>query len=162
MLKVENLTQGTTVVERGRIADNAWTRFKGLIGVRELAEGDGLAIIPCSGVHCMFMSIPIDVVYVDKEDRRRSVGREYEAVGCGSHAPGCALRNRAADRDDRPHPHPDGRPASSGLLTRGNYQLAPTRPRNLFRGNWSGRWTRSIPFVRREPCQALEGIDRHA
>jgi len=69
MLKVENLTQGTTVVERGRIADNAWTRFKGLIGVRELAEGDGLAIIPCSGVHCMFMSIPIDVVYVDKEDR---------------------------------------------------------------------------------------------
>jgi hypothetical protein len=69
MLKVNNLTRAVTLVERGRVADNAWTRFKGLIGVRQLADGDGLAIIPCSGVHCMFMSIPIDVLYVDGQDR---------------------------------------------------------------------------------------------
>jgi uncharacterized membrane protein (UPF0127 family) len=69
MLRVENRTRGSVLVESGKVADNVWTRFKGLIGVRELAEGDGLAIVPCSGVHCMFMSIPIDVVYADKGDQ---------------------------------------------------------------------------------------------
>jgi uncharacterized membrane protein (UPF0127 family) len=66
MLRVENQTRGVVLVERGRVADNFWTRFRGLIGVRNLPPGDGLAIVPCNGVHCMFMSIPIDVVYVDR------------------------------------------------------------------------------------------------
>jgi uncharacterized membrane protein (UPF0127 family) len=69
MLHVHNQTRDTILVERGRVANNAWTRFKGLIGVQELPRGDGLAIIPSSGVHCMFMSIPIDVVYVDRDHR---------------------------------------------------------------------------------------------
>jgi uncharacterized membrane protein (UPF0127 family) len=69
VLHVENQTRSTILVESGRVANNIWTRFKGLIGVRDLPQGDGLAIIPCNGVHCMFMSIPIDVVYVDRDDR---------------------------------------------------------------------------------------------
>ncbi|MGC8827271.1 MAG: DUF192 domain-containing protein [Anaerolineae bacterium] len=69
MLRVVNLTRNTVLVENGRVANNAWTRLRGLIGVRHLAPGDGMAIIPCRGVHCMFMSIPIDVLYVDKGDR---------------------------------------------------------------------------------------------
>jgi len=69
MLHVENSTRGAVLVERGRVANNIWTRFKGLIGVRDLPAGDGMAIIPCSGVHCMFMSIPIDVVYVGQDDQ---------------------------------------------------------------------------------------------
>ena len=69
MLEVHNKTRNVNLVRHGKVANNAWTRFKGLIGVRELSDGDGLAIVPSSGVHCMFMSIPIDVVYVDKADR---------------------------------------------------------------------------------------------
>jgi uncharacterized protein len=69
MLKVKNLTREVTLVRRGRVADNRWTRLKGLIGVRDLPKGDGLLIKPCKGVHCMFMSIPIDVLYVDGDDR---------------------------------------------------------------------------------------------
>ena len=69
MLQVNNLSKDVTLVERGRVADNRWTRLKGLIGVKELPKGDGLLITPCSGVHCMFMSIPIDVLYVDNLDR---------------------------------------------------------------------------------------------
>ena len=89
MLHVDNRTQGVVLVDRGKVANNVWTRFKGLIGVRHLPEGDGLAIVPCSGVHCMFMSIPIDVLYVDKEDRvvgldpnmkPWAVGRPYRGV----------------------------------------------------------------------------------
>ena len=37
MLQVENLTRGARLIERGRVADTMWTRFKGLMGVRELA-----------------------------------------------------------------------------------------------------------------------------
>jgi uncharacterized membrane protein (UPF0127 family) len=69
LLEVHNQTRDISLVDRGKVANNAWTRFKGLIGVRELPDGDGLAIVPSSGVHCMFMSIPIDVIYVDKTDR---------------------------------------------------------------------------------------------
>jgi uncharacterized protein len=69
MLTVENVTRGVPVADHGRVANNPWTRLKGLIGVKELAPGFGLVIRPCNGVHCMFMSIPIDVLYVDKEDR---------------------------------------------------------------------------------------------
>ncbi len=69
MLSVENLTRGTALVERGRVADNIWTRFRGLMGERSLPAGDGMLITPCTSVHCMFMSIPIDVVYCDRGDR---------------------------------------------------------------------------------------------
>ena len=89
MLRIHNESRDVSLVERGRVANNTWTRFKGLIGVRNLPEGDGLAIVPSSGVHCMFMSIPIDVVYVDKGDRVAAldpnmkpwaVGRLYRGV----------------------------------------------------------------------------------
>ena len=66
---VRNVTRGGELMSAGRIADNPWTRLKGLIGVKHLPAGDGLLIKPCNGVHCMFMSIPIDVIYVDKQDR---------------------------------------------------------------------------------------------
>ncbi|NOX64132.1 MAG: DUF192 domain-containing protein [Chloroflexi bacterium] len=68
-LRVVDLTRKATLVERGRVADTFWSRLKGLIGVRELPDGDGLLIMPCNSVHCMFMSIPIDVIYVDADHR---------------------------------------------------------------------------------------------
>ena len=69
MVHIENVTREHTLLAHGRMADNSWTRLRGLIGVRQLETGDGLLIKPCHGVHCMFMSIPIDVVYVDRSDR---------------------------------------------------------------------------------------------
>ena len=68
MLYISNASRSTVLVDKGRVADNFWSRLKGLIGVRTLAEGDGLLIKGSKGVHCMFMSIPIDVLYVDNQD----------------------------------------------------------------------------------------------
>ena len=68
-VQVCNVTRDVLLVIHGRVADNPWTRLRGLIGVGHLPEGDGLLIKPCKGVHCMFMSIPIDVVYVSRDDR---------------------------------------------------------------------------------------------
>ncbi len=67
-LRVENRTRQCVLVSQGRVAATHWTRLRGLIGVKELAPGDGLLIRPCNSIHCMFMSIPIDVIYVGEGD----------------------------------------------------------------------------------------------
>ena len=65
MLHVNNLSRSKTLVDKGRVADNPWSRFRGLMGVRQLEQGDGLLIDPCDNIHTHFMRIPIDVLYVD-------------------------------------------------------------------------------------------------
>ncbi len=82
-LRVIDLTRGAVLVEQGRVANTFWTRLKGLIGVREFAPGDGLLITPCNSVHCMFMSIPIDVVYVDADNRVVDIDREMKPWSVG-------------------------------------------------------------------------------
>jgi uncharacterized membrane protein (UPF0127 family) len=67
-LRVSNVTRGEELVSAGRVADNAWTRFRGLIGSQPLAPGEGLMIVPCSSIHTHFMSFPIDVLYVNRDD----------------------------------------------------------------------------------------------
>ncbi len=69
LLQVKNSTRNVTLVSKGRVANNFFTRLRGLVGVKHLADGDGLLIQPCSQVHCMFMSIPIDVLYIGKDQR---------------------------------------------------------------------------------------------
>ena len=69
MLQIENSTRNTMLVSKGRVANNFFTRLRGLVGVKHLPAGDGLLIQPCNQVHCMFMSIPIDVIYIGKDDR---------------------------------------------------------------------------------------------
>jgi uncharacterized membrane protein (UPF0127 family) len=68
-VQVENVTRNVTLVSEGRLAKNFFTRLRGLVGVKHLAEGDGLLIQPCNQVHCMFMSIPIDVLYLGIDER---------------------------------------------------------------------------------------------
>ena len=69
MLKVEDLTQETVLVDHGRLANTFWTRLRGLMGVRDLPTGDGLLLKPANQIHTHFMAIPIDVLYLDKEQR---------------------------------------------------------------------------------------------
>ena len=42
---------------------------------RELGNGSGLVIHPCSSIHMMFMRFPIDAVFYDKEGRVTKVAR---------------------------------------------------------------------------------------
>jgi uncharacterized membrane protein (UPF0127 family) len=65
MLYVENVTRNAVLVEQGRVADNFFTKFRGLMGVRQLPVGDGLLITHCDSVHTHFMRMPIDVLYVN-------------------------------------------------------------------------------------------------
>jgi uncharacterized membrane protein (UPF0127 family) len=69
MLQIENLTRKSLLVEKGWVADNFWTRLRGLMGVRQLAPGQGLLITSCNSIHTHFMSIPIDVLYVNQQNQ---------------------------------------------------------------------------------------------
>ena len=43
---------------------------------KPLGEGEGLLIVPCSSIHTHFMGFPIDVVYVDREQKVVAVDEE--------------------------------------------------------------------------------------
>ena len=68
-VRVTNTTREQTLVSSGRVADREWTRLRGLIGSEPLRDGEGLLIIPCSSIHTHFMSFPIDVLYVNKDQQ---------------------------------------------------------------------------------------------
>lgn len=68
-LQVRNLTRGTIVAEKAGLADNYFTRLRGLIGRRTLHAGEALIIRPCSSIHTFFMSFPIEVLFVDEGNR---------------------------------------------------------------------------------------------
>lgn len=69
MVQISIVETGQALVDGGRVADSFFTRLRGLLGVRELRRGDGLLIRGTNCIHTHFMSIPIDVVYLDREHR---------------------------------------------------------------------------------------------
>ena len=75
-LRVTNTTRDQTLITAGRVADNMLTRLRGLVGARPLQPGEGLLIMPCSSVHTHFMSFPIDVVFVDRDQRVVAIDAE--------------------------------------------------------------------------------------
>ena len=66
MLRVENITRGTTVGHSVEVADTSLRRMWGLLGRRGLGAGSGLWIKPSSGVHTVGMAFKIDVVGLDR------------------------------------------------------------------------------------------------
>jgi uncharacterized membrane protein (UPF0127 family) len=67
---------GSPVCERCLLAETPLTRLKGLLGRRELPQGEGLLLRPASSIHMFFMRFPIDAVWLDRE--LRVVGLTHE------------------------------------------------------------------------------------
>ena len=68
-VRAVNATRGTVMGERVRVAETGLTRIVGLLGESGLSPGDGLLILPSSGVHTWGMTFPIDVVILDNDWR---------------------------------------------------------------------------------------------
>src|ERR1043166_3817632 len=53
------------------VADTHWSRLRGLMAtdVAKFQPGVGLWIIPCRGVHTFGMRFPIDVVYLNADNK---------------------------------------------------------------------------------------------
>lgn len=66
-VRIRRQSDREVIADQGRVADTFWRRFKGLMGVRQFPTGHGLLIVPAKGIHTHFMSIPIDVLYLDRE-----------------------------------------------------------------------------------------------
>ena len=66
---------GGVVCARCAIADNPWTRMRGLLGRSSLAADEGLLFRPAGSIHMFFMRFPIDAVFCDGELRVIDVAR---------------------------------------------------------------------------------------
>jgi uncharacterized protein len=54
-------------------------RGLGLMFRRTLPSGRGMWLIPCNGIHMMFMNFPIDAVFLDSSERVKKVYRRLPA-----------------------------------------------------------------------------------
>jgi uncharacterized protein len=68
-VQVKNQSKQVTLLEKAIVADRFGSRLKGLLGCKSLPPGRGLLIKPCRSVHTCGMKFPIDVGFVDSENR---------------------------------------------------------------------------------------------
>ncbi len=67
--KIINLTRDITLSDNAVIADTLSGRIKGLLGRKKLKSGEALIIKPCNWVHTFFMRFPIDLLFIDRQER---------------------------------------------------------------------------------------------
>jgi hypothetical protein len=66
---LRNEGRDTELGSKIRVADSWWPRLRGMIGHPPPAEGEGLLLAPCSGVHMHWMKYALDILFLDGEDR---------------------------------------------------------------------------------------------
>jgi hypothetical protein len=76
------------LLSKASVATSMWSRFWGLLGRRSLANDEALLIDPCNSVHTFFMRFPIDVLFLDEDDRVLKITSELRpfrvAIGRGA------------------------------------------------------------------------------
>ncbi len=60
---------GRVVCERCLVATRPLQRMRGLLGRRELPEGEGILLRRAGSIHTFFMRFPIDVVFLNGQQR---------------------------------------------------------------------------------------------
>ena len=78
-LRVANITRGMVLANRMEVADTSPKRNKGLLGRNSLAPGEALWIVPCDSVHTFGMRFPIDLIYLDRNNRIKKLCLEVPA-----------------------------------------------------------------------------------
>lgn len=69
MLSIQNTSKNTIIAQSGVIADTFLSRMTGLLNRKSLLANEALVIRRCNSIHMLFMRFPIDVIFVDKNDR---------------------------------------------------------------------------------------------
>ncbi|MEO5969478.1 MAG: DUF192 domain-containing protein [Bdellovibrionia bacterium] len=67
IIRIQSVKNSTWIAEECSVATTFLSRFIGLMGKRALAEGQGLLLRPCNDIHMWFMKIPIDVVFLKRD-----------------------------------------------------------------------------------------------
>jgi uncharacterized membrane protein (UPF0127 family) len=68
-MPVLNLTKKTWLATKIKRADNFFTRLIGLLWREKLGPEEALWLVPNRGVHTIGMKFPIDVVFLDKQNK---------------------------------------------------------------------------------------------
>jgi len=68
IVRILNSTKNNVVCEKCLVADNFWTRGKGLLGRKGLPADEGILLSPGSSIHMFGMKFAIDVVFLTKDD----------------------------------------------------------------------------------------------
>jgi hypothetical protein len=74
-MRISIAETGLVLADAADEARNPWTRFRGLMLRRSLAEGQGLVLEPGGSIHMMFMRFAIDAVFYDREGKVTKVAR---------------------------------------------------------------------------------------
>jgi hypothetical protein len=68
-MRIINTTKDTLLAEDAQVADTFFKKASGLLGKKEFSKGQALILRRCNCIHTFFMRFPIDVVFVDKNNR---------------------------------------------------------------------------------------------
>jgi uncharacterized membrane protein (UPF0127 family) len=68
--------EGVVVCPRCEVARGPIRRMRGLLGRSSLPEGEGLLLLRTPSVHMFFMRFPIDVVFLDRQERVVRIAHE--------------------------------------------------------------------------------------
>ena len=71
--KATHVRTGKVVAEDLEVQRSMLGRTAGLMFRSSLAPGAGMWIVPCNGIHMMFMNFAIDAVFLDKQHRVKKV-----------------------------------------------------------------------------------------
>lgn len=66
---ITNETRQATLAHAAVRAATFLTRGKGLMFASSLLQGGGLVIEPCNSIHMFFMRFPLDVLFLDAQER---------------------------------------------------------------------------------------------
>jgi len=68
-MRLFNQTKNIILAEELIMADTLLKRLIGLLGRREFKEGQALVLKPANSIHTFFMRFPIDVLFIDGENK---------------------------------------------------------------------------------------------
>lgn len=68
-MTIHNVTRRSVIATHAVLADTFLSRFIGLMGRDHLPDDEALLITQCQSIHMMFMKIPLDIIFLDKNKR---------------------------------------------------------------------------------------------
>ena len=69
MKKIIIIKNNKVITKNAELADSFFSRFRGLMFRKSIAEDYALYITPCNQIHMLNMRFAIDVIYLDKNGR---------------------------------------------------------------------------------------------
>jgi uncharacterized membrane protein (UPF0127 family) len=68
-MKLINKKNNKILASKIKVANNFFSRSKGLLGRTKMEDEEALHIIPCSSIHSFFMKFNFDAVFLDKSNK---------------------------------------------------------------------------------------------